>query len=220
MSVNPWLSINRDTKPYVAEVDREPLAEYTLKKKSLKDEFRLNTSVVPEPWCGPVMESSVLVLSGNPHWDERDESLPSQAHKEMWENLSGLHPLFWLSPELAETSGGKWYCERLLKEVLKECPAEKVAHRLSLIDFVGYRSHRWDHQLRVPSQQFTIELVEQAIKSEKVIVLSRGRRLWEELIPELSGYGRLFHNKSPQNVRLSANNTSQQGFDAILSALM
>ena len=220
MLVNPWLSINRDLKPYVAEVDRESVSQYMLTKRSLKDEFRLNTSVVPEPWCGPVMESSVLILSGNPHWDQRDESLPLQAHEEMWENLSGERPLFWLNPELAETSGGKWYSERLLKEVLKECPAEKVARRLSLIDFVGYRSHRWDHQLRVPSQQFTIELVERAIKSEKVIVLSRGRRLWEELIPDLNGYGRLFHNNSPQNVRLSANNTSQRGFDAILSALI
>ena len=33
--------MNRDTKPYVAEVDRESLAEYMLKSKSLKNEFRL-----------------------------------------------------------------------------------------------------------------------------------------------------------------------------------
>ena len=219
MAVNPWLSINRETKPYVADVDKESLAQYALTKRSLKDEFRLNTSVAPEPWCGPVMDSSVLILSGNPHWDERDDSLPSQALEEMWANLTGMHPLFWLNPELAHTSGGKWYCQRLLKEVLKECPAEKIASRLSLVDFVGYRSHRWDHQLRMPSQQFTVQLVQKAIRRDAVIIVSRGWRLWAELVPELNGYEYLFHNNSPQTVRLSANNTSQQGFDAILAAL-
>jgi hypothetical protein len=219
MTNNPWLSLRRDNQPYIADVDSESLAKYSMSKRALKSEFRLNTAVVPEPWCGAVLESRVMVLSGNPHWDERDDSLPMLAHNEMWANLSGKHPLFWLKPELEGTSGGNWYRDRLLKDVLKECDASSVAEGLSLIDFMGYRSHQWDHQLRVPSQQYTVQVVQRAISIGAVIIVSRGLRLWSELVPELTGYGRMFLNSSPQNVRLSAKNTSQKGFETIVSLL-
>jgi hypothetical protein len=102
---------------------------------------------------------------------------------------------------------------------LKECDASSVAEGLSLIDFVGYRSHQWDHQLRFPSQDYTVQVVQRAISNGAVIIVSRGLRLWSELVPELNGYGRMFLNSSPQNVRLSAKNTSQKGFETIVSLL-
>jgi hypothetical protein len=217
--VNPWASVARSSAPFLVEMDKGALAAYSVTTRGQKPEFALNTSVVPEPWCGPVLNSRVLVLSGNPHWDDRDNSLPQIARDAMWQNLSGELPLFWLSPELEGTTGASWYRERLLKEVLKDCSAESVATGLSLIDFIGYRSHRWDQSLRVPSQDFTAGVVAGAIGRGAVIVVSRGWKLWSGLVPELKTYPRLYRNSSPQNVRLSRRNTSSEGFEAILEAL-
>lgn len=217
---NPWACLGRSVAPYIADSDRETLVAYSLTARARKAEFALNTSVAPEPWCGPVLQSRVLVLSGNPHWDERDDSLPQLAHDAMWHNLSGELPLFWLRTELEGTTGAHWYRERLLKDVLQYVSAESVAAGLSLIDFIGYRSHRWDQNLRVPSQNFTAQVVRQAMRQGAVLVASRGWKQWRTLVPELDMYPHVYRNSSPQNVRLSPRNSSPQGFDAIIKALL
>jgi hypothetical protein len=219
MMENPWDGLSKDATEFVAPVDIEYLQEYSRRRTAQKDDFRLVTDVVPEPWCGPMLNARVLILSGNPHWDERDLSLPSFAHLKMWENLSGVEPLFWLDSRLQGTSGGNWYRLKLLKDVLKECADEVVAQRLSLVDFVGYRSHRWDHSLRPHSQKFTAWAVEGAVQRGAIIVVSRGRRLWEELVPSLASYPRVFTNSSAQNVRLSPNNTGLSEFESIIAEL-
>jgi len=137
----------------------------------------------------------------------------------MWLNLSGTHPLFWLREDLRGETGADWYRSGLLKDVLTHCAADSVSRKLALIDFVGYRSHQWDHSLRVPSQRFTAEVVRNAVSNNCVVVLTRGRRPWVELVRELDGYEFLFENRSKRQVRISARNTSQLGFDSVVNAL-
>lgn len=219
MSTNPWLAIDRAAAPFVVDSDSERLRTYSASRRGKSANHQLNLSVVPEPWCGPLLGANVVVLSGNPHWDERDESLPAVAYERMWENLSGERSMFWLDSDLFDTTGSEWYRMRLLKNVLEHCEPRAVAQRVALVDFIGYRSHRWDQSLRLPSQEFTVQAVSEVMRRGGVIVLSRGRKPWFSLIPELSTYSRLFSNRSPQQVRLSPKNTSPEGFDAIVAAI-
>ncbi len=217
--INPWLNLSTANNDFVATIDIDYLHHYQLRRSAQKDDFKLVTSVVPEPWCGPLLNARVLVLSGNPHWDDRDSGLPELAHPRMRENLSGREPIFWLDPSLIGTSGANWYRLKLLKNVLETCESRKVAERLSLVDFVGYRSHRWDHSLRPPSQAFTINAVREAIQRDAWIVVSRGRKLWIDVVPDLALYPRVLFNRSVQNVRLSLQNTGKVGFEAIVAEL-
>jgi len=219
MSTNPWLTIDRSAAPFVVGSDIERLQVYSASRRGKSANHQLNLTVVPEPWCGPLLAAAVVVLSGNPHWDERDESLPEVAYERMWENLSGERSMFWLDPDLLGTTGSEWYRTRLLKNVLEHCEPQAVAARVALVDFIGYRSRQWDHSLRLPSQEFTVQAVREVMRRGGVIVLSRGRAPWFSLIPELVNYRHLFINSSPQQVRLSPNNTSPEGFDAIVTAM-
>jgi hypothetical protein len=216
---NPWLSIQRGRAPYVADVDRDRVILYEGSKKAQPPDLKLITSVVPEPWCGPIRNACVMVLSGNPHWDERDNSLTARAHDEMWLNLSGTRPLFWLDEDLSDTTGGRWYRERLLKSVLEDCCVKNVASGLCLVDFVGYRSHRWDSRLRLPSQEFTVRMVRNAMFRGAVFVVTRGRRPWFSLVPELAEYDKVFFNRSAQMVRISPKNTGGHGYEEVVKAL-
>ena len=217
--INPWLSIDKNADSFVLAVDKNRVSEYSETRQGEKSDFRLITSVVPEPWCGAINSARVIVLSGNPHWDERDEGLPVVAHEAMWENLSGDKPLYWLRPELAETTGSIWYRKKLLKNVLEDCDELAVQRGLCLVDYIGYRSHRWDQRLTLPSQSYTAFQIRQAMARNCVIVVTRGWAPWTGLIPELFSYNRCFHNSSVQNVRISRKNTSDMGFEAVTGAL-
>lgn len=216
---NPWLGLERGSARFVLEMDLEKEQIYTSSNRGQKDDFRLVTSVVPEPWCGPIETAKVLVLSGNPHWDERDWATPPEVHDAMWSNLSGSEPMYLLRPEFENSRGSDWYRMKLLKNVLQECDEEIVRNSLCLVDFIGYRSHRWDQGLRFPSQAFTAHQVELAMSRNAVIVVSRGFRPWVELVPSLAAYKNFFLNSSAQNVRISQNNTTAAGFAAVVNAL-
>jgi hypothetical protein len=216
---NPWSVMNRDLDSYILEMDVESVGTYSKLKRGQSEDFRLETSVAPEPWCGAVNSARVLVLSGNPHWDNRDWSTPPEVHEAMWANLSGDEPLYLLRPEFVDSRGSDWYRKLLLKDLLEVCDESKIRNGLCLVDFIGYRSHRWDQSLRLPSQKFTAFQVREAMKRGAVIVISRGRRPWTSLVPELETYGNLFSNSSAQNVRISPRNTSSVGFVKVVSAL-
>lgn len=217
--MNPWLTVQRLNQPYIAEIDRGAMADYIARPRSSKPDYLPQLHVVPEPWCGPILSAQVLVLSGNPHWDSRDEEFVPLVENAMWENLSGTFPLYLLQDQLIGTAGANWYRGGLLRDVLNICESQQVAQKLCLVDFVGYRSHKWDYALRMPSQQFTAECIREALTRDAVVIVTRGMKKWYELVPELEKYPRTFRNNSWQNVRLSEKNTSAEGFSAIVEML-
>ena len=214
---NPWTSLNRSGKSFVCDIDAVEIDKHALRVK--KPEYSLVTCVVPEPWCGPISTASVMVLSGNPRWTDKDEELPPAAHEAMWQNLTGDEPLFWLRGSLVNTTGADWYRQNLLKDVLQECESARVAERLCLVDFIGYRSRNWDSRLRFPSQGYTVQQLKAAMDRRAVIVLTRGQKPWFSLVPELDSYPLLFKNNSWRVVRISERNTSAAGYNAVLDAV-
>ncbi len=223
---NPWLGRDKYVRDWVLRVDEGAVERYQTNPKR-KPEHRLQTHVVPEPWCGPIRSATVLALSGNPHWDHRDEGMPQVAFDLMEENLSGSRDLFWLDPRVEDLTGAKWYREKLLKDVLGHVSEEVVAKKFCLVDFVGYRSHRWDTSLRgIPSQQYTVQEIERAMSRHATIVLTRGASHWIKMIPALREYRKVFRNSSVQNVRISERNTKLNlaksqvaGFEEIVGRL-
>jgi hypothetical protein len=85
------------------------------------------------------------------------------------------------------------------------------------LEFPPYHSKRFAHaHLRLPSQQFTFELLRRAIKRGAVIVCVRGFREWVVAVPELATYP-VVRTRSKQAAALSSRNLSN--FRSVVKAL-
>ena len=203
---NPWADKSNYSSQWVLKCDQEAVEKFQA-KQGLKPKYQLRTDVAPEPWCGPIKTAKVLLLASNPHWDERDDKMPQRAHDLMWENLSGEFPLYCLHEDMKDLSGGIWYRNRALKNLLQIIPESRVAADVCLVDLVAYRSHEWHSALRVPSSDYMASQVNAAIDRESVIVVLRSRDEWLSKIPRLEKYPFVFMNKSWQQPRISERNT-------------
>ncbi len=91
--------------------------------------------------------------------------------------------------------------------MIAECGRARVAKRLICVEFFPYHSKRFGHaDLRLPSQQYTFQLVRLAIARSALIILSRGKRLWLGAVPELISYRCLAELRSFRSASLSPKN--------------
>jgi hypothetical protein len=74
--------------------------------------------------------------------------------------------------------------------------------------------------MRVPleSQQYSFTLVNQALNRNAAIVVMRAKRRWEDAVPRLAGFPRLFTLNSQQNVAISRKNCVE-GFPVFAAML-
>jgi hypothetical protein len=95
---------------------------------------------------------------------------------------------------------------------------ESLPSRLLSVEFSPYHSKSFGHgHLRLPSQEYSFQLVKQAMQREALIVCMRGQSLWFGAIPELATYDRLLNLRNPRSASLSPGNLN--GFDQILAAV-
>ena len=221
---NPWVSLQGPT--YIAGVDREAMQSPKIAK--LKGKKALRLDIPPEPWCGPVHHAAVLVLSANPRWNDEDDKHYSPAHEAaMLDNLSGQEDLIWLRDEFLGSSGSEWYRKQLLGDILQHVPVAAVASKLALVDYFPYRSEQWKESVRTPSQDYTFQVVGEALQRGALIIITRSQKLWMQAVPTLAEKlgTQVFINSSPQQVRISSKNTRlpDQGvsnkFQATVNAL-
>lgn len=227
---NPWKDFDFEdaskTRNYVHPIDRDLVAKLQF---SAKDESKtLLTHMLPEPWVGS-LEAPVIVLQGNPGANEEEAKVswqPSPAQREA--AIATLreermqYPLYWLDPKLAETDGAKW-SGRTLRNLIEDAGAEVLANRLLLIEFYAYHSRSFDNRVKgLPTQAFTNELVNNAVRDGKLIVMVRNRKAWEEQVPALIRYaetGNVLTTSSVQNASLSPGNL-KDGYEKLLRAIL
>ena len=87
------------------------------------------------------------------------------------------------------------------------------------VEFFGYHSDRFAHRkLRLPSQDYGVHLVRQAMARNAVVVVMRSRRFWFDAVLELESYPRRFSLRNVQSTYVSPRNCPD-GFDAIVGAV-
>lgn len=214
---NPWAAIPR-APAYVLPSDKLFIDVFN---KDAANDLRVRCDLVPEPFFGP-FNAPVVVLLLNPGVDKGD--VRAHADRELRDALmrnllreDTEMPHVHLHPD-AEHPGAKWW--KSSAKALSSLAQQRLAERLLAIEYFPYHSATFGHgSLRLPSQEFSFELVRRAIMRDAVIVMGRGRRLWFGAVPELANCGKLLSLASERRFTLSSRNLGDQGFEQLCTAI-
>ena len=239
---NPWLYMAKEIEnneyvkagEYVHPQDKEVIERYAA--SDLKDEFKLQLSMIPKPFMGNPLDAEVVVLTLNPGYnekydvDEYEKCTPEQ-RKRFIETKCRIMALqddrciqdgeneYMNLPEAS-------YWKNKLKTVLAISP--DANKKLAIIEYMGYSSRMYKDIPRklftngstlLPTQEYTIRLVRYLMQQDKVIVITRAANKWFEHIPELKYYKKKIMLNSPQNIYLSPQNCKENGWELIETAL-
>jgi len=220
---NPWLQLSKDS-PFILPCDAKLINIFN--NRWCDTPFEIILDEIPSPYIGNP-ESPVFFLNLNPAYslEESNSPLINQYRKIARNNL--LHefkdyPFYVLNPLLVGTpSGYCWFKEKfnpLIKAI--NISKQEISKKIFLAEYFPYRSkkYKWGNDI-LPSQKYTISLIEKAIVRNAIIVIMRGRKLWFSLMPALKKYPNCYILHSPQNVTISEKNLGVDGFKIVVESL-
>lgn len=214
---NPWEKLPHKS-PYILPQDNEVL-ECINKKKNFVFHVR------PEPFLGSVKKAKVILLNLNPGFNDKDPATHARADfaRALRKNLrqkQSKYPFYLLNPEFSDSPGYIWWNGKL-RELIDQCGRLLVGQNVACIEFFPYHSRKWRNiRTHIPSQEYGVHLVRQAIKDKKLILLMRAKRQWFNCVPELKTYRRLVRLNSVQNVSASRKNVSNKKFDELVKVIL
>jgi len=218
---NPWLDLPQKA-PFIALCDLEILDDREYKLDGLRfDAF-------PEPYGGNIDTASVFCLLLNPGFEEADITAnfanPYWVH-EVRANIEhkSEFPFLYLSPELRETGGYKWWTTKLGPLLKADVTTGQLARGIMMVQFMPYHSVTYVHNKQyLPTQLYQFQIVRNAMKLHKTIIIMRAKNKWFEAIPGLINYPYL-ELSNPRNVSISrANLDNKNGigtFDKVVAIL-
>lgn len=199
---NPWLDLPASA-PYVLPCDRETVERFN---KRASPDVLLRLQHLPEPFLGR-RDAPVVLLNLNPGFSDEDDRWhgdprcaakirANHAHERMaW-------PFYLLDPEF-DSPGQGWWRKRFAG-LIERTSLEQVARNILCVELHAYHSVKFGlGAVQVPSQEYGIELVREAMKRGAYIVRMRSERPWFERLPQLATYPRLVRVSNVQNPHLS-----------------
>ena len=218
---NPWHDLPRQA-PFIALCDADILNHPKYKMSGLRfDAF-------PEPYGGNIHTASIVCLLLNPGFNEADITTNFDNPywvREVRANLEhkAKFPFLYLSPELKETGGHKWWTTKLSPLLKADVTIGQLARGIMMVQFMPYHSVTYVHNKQyLPTQLYQFQLVREAMRLRKTIIIMRAKSKWFEAVPELINYPYLELN-NPRNVSISrANLDNKNGtgtFDKVVAIL-
>lgn len=218
--INPWLLLP-SFSPYVLEKDRIVVDRFN---EEVKPQFEHQLQYFPEPFLGDVINANVLLLNLNPGVDALNKQFQLQERYLQRASKNLKHeelkfPFFLLDPELQGLPGYEWWSKKL-KRLIHESSVEKVAKGIGCIELHGYPSERYKHIYGLESMKYSKYLLEKAMQREAFIIIMRGQKFWQEVVPTLSEYENKSHIINVQNPCITPNNLcNSKHFNYIKSLL-
>lgn len=189
-----------------------------------KPEYRFLLHLAPEPWIGN-LEGNLLVLYANPGATQENLNRIEQNNNKivMEKSIKNLNqtnsefPHFHFDPDLRGTEGAIWF-ESKYKWLIDATDRKSVARNLVTCELAPYHSVKWKvPKIKLPTQEFTFQIIRDGIARGAVILLARSARIWTENVPELASYHQVYRPKSI-NASISPNNYPES-FSKIVDAL-
>ena len=202
MQRNPWLALPRKP-PYVLPDDRYAVDEFN--QKSRRKETILETEMLPEPFIGS-LDAPLVMLLQNPGNGAPEADLARHRMPDFQQKVRACHrqevaqyPHYSVNPKEKAHPGGKWWQDKL-KWQIKEFGPRVVASGVLSLEFVPYHSTNYAHsRLHLPSQDFTLQALQRAIRREATIIIQMGKGdEWMKAVPGLANYRLLFRTSSWQ----------------------
>lgn len=219
-SINPWIGF-KYSEEMLHPYDEESVLHHNL---TSKEDYKFLLHLAPEPWIGN-LEGNLLVLYSNPGatqdnlnriFQDRHELVMEKSIKNL--NQENTHyPHFHFDPELIGTEGHNWFKSKY-RWLLDNSSVEQVSKNLITCELAPYHSVKWKiPRKKLPTQEFTYQIIRDAIQRDAVILLARTPKLWLANIPELSKYPRVFR---PNSINASISPKNYPGkFEQIVSAI-
>jgi len=125
-------------------------------------------------------------------------------------------PFLYLAPNF-DGPGKVWWQDKL-KQIIAKFDEHTVAPSILNVAYFPYPSPRFLNCGRVPSQEYSFHLVQEAMKRECVIVRMRRRKnTWFEAVPGLETYPKLCELKNTQRPCISSGNCTD--FEKVVAAI-
>ena len=216
---NPWLNITiNDT---IADCDKPLIYGLPSRKYS-----KIETRTLPEPFHGNP-DASVYILSVNPLANDIDLNyVSSHAYqKEIKDELLHINTDFlWLrTPEtIVDRNGNPYPGYKYWKDRTKQLRAIKAMPDFFCVEAFPYHTlHVNDFKSigTLPSDQYTNEMIENAIDSGKLIILMRCKSYWLGRVPRLEHYQNVLELNSKQCAYLTPGNMSAAGWVKLINSI-
>lgn len=194
---NPWLNISWENS--IAEIDKEYLAKLSCFKKIQKN-------TLPEPYTGDV-RSNVYCLNLNPGdacvCDNSEPQIKKKFEEYTQKTLRhDIDENMWFL--LKETAGYTWW-QQMTEELRKYKKGQDP--RMFVIEYFPYHTVKGAYFPRkLPSYEYSNQLIRQAMAENKYIVIMRHRKEWLQRISGLEEYERLVYLNNPRKPYLTKNN--------------
>lgn len=192
---NPWLDLP-ESPPYIAEIDSGLLSP-------LVQTCDLKLDLLPQPWTGNPSVAEVFMLALNPGFSPEDYvQLRDTDYAEQWRRALTFEtrtPFYFLDPAFQGTGGALWW-ERRLRDLIRAAGIDGVRRGVMCVEHFPYKSLRYKPLgVVLPSQLYSFELVMEAIRRGKQVVVMRSERVWLESVPRLRSYPyvRLSNHQNP-----------------------
>ncbi len=228
---NPWMNLPAfGNGPYILPEDRCHIDNFN---KNCKAEHKIVTNLTPEPWLGPVKTARLVVLQLNPRYDEEAKGEPN---KEKHLGLSTLD-----GPHWGLSSGKGWWTtcfnriaiaigDKLFHEFSRDerrtAAYKFLQTRVCSIEYFPYGSKNFAHEkVNVPSREYSIALVKEALERRPYIVVLKGYSLWLKAVPGLKNHHERLKNVGERYIGYGARHITQFGcgdefFNAIVDCLV
>lgn len=230
MAINPWVSFNPEpNEPNVHEEDLPFFRGFnkgmSARKGVDKKQYLLAEHLEPHPYLGNP-EANVLVLMANPGVNEKEknprfrmnpEKLEQNRQNLRHENLESFKSRIH-SPENSDLES-EWFKPRV-KELVHATSVDRVTKGIFLVNFHAYHSKSW-HPIpfTFPTQNYSFQLVSQAIERNALIIMSRNMLGWFTAVPNLFDHKNRVEFISSRSVYLSEGNLGKSHFKKVLERL-
>jgi hypothetical protein len=216
---NPWAKLLR-TAPYILPDDLEIIERFNrkLSARNSASEYVIETKrAIPEPFIGNVKAAPVVVLLLNPGFNAVHDPVSHADpvfQSALFENLDHSRrdwPFYFFDPRIGPMHSGSAWWHQKAKRLSEVVPLERLSQNMAVVEWFPYRSTKFKHGCAVPSQQYSFDLVQAAMKRDALIVVARNVRLWEESVPGLSEYAFRLTLSSVRNTSLTPGNLKLGG---------
>lgn len=218
---NPWTPFDVQSV-YELESDKQAIERFNSHPRR-KPQHKLQTQYFPEPFLGDVLRASVVLLNLNPGVDEtnsvhhQNPIYLDKANKNLTHAFTD-YPFFPLHPDLEGMPCHKWWSKKL-GSLIRDSSLEQVSRQVACIELHGYPSVNFNGSIDLPSMQYSGYLLQKAIEREALIVIIRGRKIWERLVPALKSYAHIATLNSPQSAYISLKNIGTESYQKTLKGL-
>lgn len=226
---NPWVRLPAKA-PFVLPEDAAAIDSIQAKAGA---DVRLHTELIPEPFGGR-FDAQVVLLDSHPGFSPADV----KAHADPGYRDAALNtltlprsawPIYPLDPRFAGTPAGQ-YSRKLFHELnvaLQERLGgsefeawQHLARSMLFIHHFPYHREKSAPNQPVPSQEFSFQLVRDALARNALVVIRNARRRWLEAVPALADHKRCCVAKAPLVPALSRRNLPPSWFERMLEALL